>query len=71
MSMYSMFGARPMALNMAPIMSRKLSAWPVPTLKMPFTDGAVQEPAQHGDGVVDIDEVAPLVAVGDAFACAT
>src|ERR1019366_6805335 len=32
--------ARPSALNMAPIMSRKLSALPVPTLKMPLTEVA-------------------------------
>ena len=53
---------------MAPIMSRKLSALPVPTLKMPLTARRIEQPAQHRDGVVDIDEIAALVAVGDAVA---
>ena len=39
MSMYSIFGARPSARNMRAIRSRKLRALPVPTLKMPDTDG--------------------------------
>ena len=37
--MYSMFGARPSAAYIAPIRSLKLRALPVPTLKMPVTDG--------------------------------
>ena len=28
----------------------------------------VEQPAHHGDGVVDIDEIAPLLAVGDTVA---
>ncbi len=39
MSTYSIFGGRPSAANIASIMSRKLRALPVPTLKMPETDG--------------------------------
>src|SRR5260370_41146658 len=37
MSIYSMFGLLPRAVNIAVIRSRKLRALPLPTLKMPHT----------------------------------
>ena len=51
---------------MAPIMSRKLSRLAGGDVENAVDRGGVEQPAQHGDGVVDIDEIAALVAVGDA-----
>ena len=47
---------------------RKLRAVPVPTLKMPLTSGVASSHIITAHHVVDIDEIAPLIAVGDAVA---
>ena len=46
--------------------SLKVCARPVPQLKMPDTLAVLEELQVHRDDVVDVDEIAPLLAVGVA-----